>query len=189
MKYKIPKAMVEKSYGNFKGRMKCQFSYLSFHSIFLIYVVLWLYYVKLLHNVNSQFQRWDKLPYETEVWHWVISTKQYHELIGFNSWSKVIDPKFVRSFFTSVYFTPIWKFEKKTLMPRQISLAKICTILFSIPRNALSDSRHKHKKQMCTCVGHKKWHSVASCNCPSCVLLHHCFLIRGQVCKWVHLAI
>jgi hypothetical protein len=34
---------------------------------------------------------------------------------------------------------------KKTLKPRQISLAKICTTLFSIPRNALSDSRHKHE--------------------------------------------
>jgi hypothetical protein len=125
--------------------------YLSFHSIFLTYVVLWLYYVmnQLLHNVNSQFQRWDKLMYETKVWRWVISTKQYHKLIGFNSWSKVIDPKCVRSSFTIVYFTPIWK-------PRQISLAKICTILFSIPRNALW-FQAQTQKQMCTCVGHKKW--------------------------------
>jgi hypothetical protein len=132
MKYKIPKAMVEKSYGNFKGTMKCQFSYLSFHSIFLTFVVLWLYYVmnQLLRNVNSQFQRWDKLMYETKVWHWVISTEQYHKMTGFNSWSKVIDPKCVRWFFTIVYFTSIWKCEKTTLKPRQISLAKIYTILF-----------------------------------------------------------
>jgi hypothetical protein len=129
--------------------MKCQFSYLSFHSIVLMYVVLWLYHVmnQLLHNMNSQFQRWDKLTYETKIWGWVISTEQYHKLIGFNSWSKVIDAKCVRSFFTIAYFTPIWKCEKKTLKPRQISLAKICTILFSIPRKALSDSRHKQKSK------------------------------------------
>jgi len=155
--------------------MKCQFSYLSFHSIFLTYVVLWLYHVmnQLLHNVNSQFQRSDKLTYETKIWGWVISTEQYHKLIGFNSWSKVIDAKCVRSFFTIAYFTPIWKCEKKTLKPRQISLAKICTILFSIPRNALSDSRHKQKSK-CVPVWVTKNDSVASCNCPSCLLMHHC---------------
>ncbi len=57
--------------------------------------------------------------------------------------------------------------------------SKTCTLWFQV----------QTQRQMHTCVGHKDWHTVASCNCPSCVCLCHCSLIRGQACKWLHLAI